>query len=191
MAQVPLTVRRWRRVEYEDLVTAGMFRGEPLELIGGQLVVAEPQGSHHASAISKVDYALRAALPPGWIVRTQMPLSLDDESEPEPDLAVVRGRPGDYRDAHPRAAALVVEVAESSLEFDRERKGSLYARAGIGDYWIVNLVDGAVERCRDPRPDAAAAYGWRYGAVSVLTPPAIVVPLAFPAGQVAVADLLP
>src|SRR5205085_348286 len=84
---------------------------------------------------------IRASLPPGWIVRVQAPLALDDESAPEPDVAVVRGRHADYRSAHPTRAALIVEVAESSLTFDRVQKGSLYARAGIVDYWIVNLVD--------------------------------------------------
>ena len=95
--QTPLTLRRWQRAEYDRLVDLGVFQGEPIELIGGQLVVAEPQGSYHASAITKVDYALRAIVPPGWIVRLQAPVSLDDESEPEPDLVVVPGRPGDYR----------------------------------------------------------------------------------------------
>src|SRR5882762_2731421 len=97
MVQAPLTLRRWKRIEYDRLVDLGVFEGEPLELIGGQLVVAEPHGAYHASAISAVDYAVRAALPPGWLVRIQLPVSLDDESEPEPDLVVVRGHPRDYR----------------------------------------------------------------------------------------------
>jgi Uma2 family endonuclease len=86
---------------------------------------------------------------------------------------------------------LIVEVAESSLRFDRERKGSLYARAGIQDYWIVNLVDRALEVYRDPRPDPAAEYGWRYGSVATWTPGAVVAPLAFASSRVAVAELLP
>jgi Uma2 family endonuclease len=189
--QAPLTLRRWKRVEYERLVGLGVFHGEPIELIGGQLVVAEPQYPYHASAINAVDYAVRAILPPGWIVRTQSPVSLDDESEPEPDLVVVAGRPADYRQAHPARAVLVVEVAESSLDFDRRHKGSLYARAGIQDYWIVNLVDRALEVDRDPGPDPSALYGWRYRSVTTLTAPAGIAPLAFPASQIAVADLLP
>ena len=187
----PLTLRRWKRVEYERLVGLGVFEGEPLELIGGQLVVAEPQYPYHASAISAAEYALRAILPPGWIVRTQLPVSLDDESEPEPDLVVVPGRPAEYREAHPARPALTVEVAESSLDFDREQKGSLYARAGIQEYWIVNLVDRVLEVHRDPGPDPSAFYGWRYRSVTTLTPPAVVVPLAFTSSQIAVADLLP
>ena len=190
-AQVPLTVRRWRREEYDRLVELGVLQGDPVELIGGQLLVAEPQGPYHASAISAVDYALRAALPPGWLVRLQAPVWLDDESEPEPDLAVVPGGPSDYRDAHPARPALAVEVAESSLGFDRERKGSLYARAGIVDYWVVNLVDEVLEVYRDPAPDPSTAFGWRYQLVTRLKPPATVTLLGVPSCRVAVAALLP
>ena len=82
-------------------------------------------------------------------------------------------------------------MADSSLGFDRRQKGSLYARAGIQDYWIVNLVDRVLEVYRDPAPDPAAAYGWRYRSVTTLVPPAIVVPLAFASSQIVVADLLP
>jgi Uma2 family endonuclease len=191
LTQVPLTLRRWQRIEYERLVDLGVFRGEPIELIGGQLVVAEPQGPYHASAITKIDYGLRAVLPAGWIVRLQAPVSLDEESEPEPDLVVVRGSPGDYRASHPARPALAVEVAETSLEFDRERKGSLYARAGIQDYWIVNLVDRALEIYREPEPDPTARYGWRYGSFTSLTPESFVVPLAFASSRIVVADLFP
>lgn len=189
--QTPLTDRRWRRVEYDRLVDLGVFQGDPVELIGGHLVVAEPQGAYHASAITRVDYALRAIVPPGWIVRIQSPVLLDDESEPEPDLVVVPGSPGDYRESHPGPPALAVEVAESSLDFDRAHKGSLYARAAVPDYWIVNLAEGALEVYRGPEADASAVFGWRYGLAARLTPSATVVPLAFPAARIAVADLLP
>ena len=191
MAQVPLTVRRWKRTEYARLVDLGAFEGEPLELIGGQLIVAEPQGTSHASSISAVEYAVRAILPPGWIVRTQAPVSLDDESEPEPDVAVVAGRPMDYRETHPTHPALLVEVADASLYFDRHHKGSLYARAAIHDYWIVNVANQVLEVYRDPGPDSSAAYGWRYRSVVSLTRADVVVPLAFPAARISVTDLLP
>lgn len=191
MAQAPLTLRRWKRIEYDRLVDLGVFENEPLELIGGQLIVAEPKGTYHSAAVSSAEYALRAGLPSGWIVRTQQPVSLDDESEPEPDLAVVPGRPGDYRHAHPARPALAVEVSDSSLHFDRHQKGSLYARAGIEDYWIVNLVDRVLEIYRDPIPDPSALYGWRYRSVITLVPPAVAVPLAFASSRIAVADLLP
>jgi Uma2 family endonuclease len=191
MTRAPLTLRRWKRAEYERLVDLGVFRGEPIELIGGLLVVAEPQGAYHASAITRVDYALRAVLPGGWIVRIQAPISLDDDSEPEPDVVVVPGRPGDYRAAHPSRPVLAVEVAESSLELDRRHKGSLYARAGIPDYWILNLVDRVLEVCRDPAPEASGIYGWQYASIVSLGPSDVVVPLAFASSRIAVADLLP
>jgi Uma2 family endonuclease len=191
VTQAPLTLRRWTRTEYDRLVDLGVFEGEPIELIGGQLVVAEPQGAYHASAISLAEYVVRAVLPPGWIVRTQLPVSLDEESEPEPDLVVVPGRPQDYRESHPMTPALAIEVAESSLAFDRGQKGSLFARAGIRDYWIVNLVDRVLEVHRDPQPDPSAPYGWQYRSITTLTPPAEVVPLAFASSHIPVADLLP
>lgn len=191
MAQAALTLRRWKRVEYDRLIDLGVFEGDNIELIGGQLVVAEPKGTYHSSAVSTAEYALRAVLPPGWIVRTQASISLDDESEPEPDLVVVPGRPADYRHAHPACPPLVIEVSDSSLAFDRLHKGSLFARAGIQDYWIVNLVDRVLEVHRDPVADAPAVYGWRYRTVTSLAPRDVVAPLAFSGRSIAVADLLP
>ncbi len=191
MKQAPLTLRRWKRVEYERLVDLGLFQGDPVELLGGYLVVAEPQGSYHAAAVGAVDDALRALLPPGWIVRAQMPVALDDESAPEPDLVVVSGGRVDYRESHPACPAPAVEVADSSLDFDRQHKGSLYARAGVQDYWIINLIDRVLEVYRDPRPDPSAPYGWRYQSAQTLTPPAVIAPLALPSVRIAVTDLLP
>ena len=190
MAQPPLTLKRWKRVEYERLVDLGAFEGDPVELIGGLLIVAEPQNSPHATAVGAADDALRAVLPPGFIVRAQMPIALDDESSPEPDLAVVPGRRADYQLAHPMRAALVVEVADSSLQFDRREKGSLYARARIAEYWIVNLIDRVLEIHRDPAPDPAAPHGWRYRSVSILAPPSVVTPVALPSARIRIADLV-
>ena len=191
MKQAPFTSKHWRRLEYERLVDLGAFEGEPLELIGGQLIVAEPKGSPHAAGVEMAGEALRAALPPGWVVRMQNPVALDDESVPEPDVAVVRGRHSDYRHAHPTRAALIIEVAESSLAFDRKQKGSLYARAGIADYWIVNLDERVVEVYRDPGPDLTAPFGWRYISVDRFRPGDSVTPLGVPAAPVAIAALLP
>ena len=190
MRQAPLTIRRWTRAEYDRLVELGMLQGEPVELIGGQLVVAEPQGSYHASRIGAAGDALRAVLPPGWLVRVQMPVALDDESEPEPDLAVVRGAWADYDANHPVRPALVIEVAESSLAFDRRDKGSLYARGGVLDYWIVNLIDRVLEVYRDPGADAAARHGWRYRSAARLGPGEVASLLLLPSVRLAVSDLL-
>jgi Uma2 family endonuclease len=118
------------------------------------------------------------------------PLALDDESEPEPDISVVPADPDDYEGGYPTSAALVVEVALSRLRFDRRHKSSLYARARIADYWIVNLPDDRLEVFRDPMPDSAATFGWRYGLNVVLGREQRVTPLALPAASIAVADLL-
>lgn len=192
MARYPLRTRRFSRVEYERLIELGIFQpGEPVELIGGELLVAEPQGAAHYTAIRRTARALEAAFGPGWDVRTQGPIGLDDESEPEPDVAVVPGSHEDYGRAHPSRPVLTVEVAESSLAVDRDLKASLYARAGLADYWVLNLVDRALEVYREPAVDAAAPYGWRYAQRDVLDASARVTPLAAPAASIRVADLLP
>jgi Uma2 family endonuclease len=191
MAQPEIRTHRWKRGEYARLVEGEFFHPDnPVELLGGQLVVPEPQGSRHFAAIRAAEEALRAAFGSGWEVRGQGPLALDDESEPEPDLAVVPGSFRDYQSGHPSRPVLVVEVAESSLILDREHKGSLYARAGLADYWIVNLPGQALEIYRAPSPDAAAMFGWRYESVAVQGRGATVSPLAVPAVRVRVADLL-
>jgi Uma2 family endonuclease len=184
--------KTWTRFEYERLVEAEMLGSEDrLELLGGAMVVKEPQYSPHATAISLVHRALTDALGAGWYARAQMPVALDDESEPEPDICVVPGNPRDYRDAHPEHPVLIVEVALDRLRFDREHKGSLYARAGIRDYWIVNIPNRRLEVYREPVADVAAPFGWRYGRVVTLGPDEHVAPLAVPTALVAVADLLP
>lgn len=185
------SLRRWKRAEYDRLVDLGAFEGDRVELIDGYLVVAEPKGTRHATAVRLVDDALRVRLPTGWMVTTQDPLALDEDSEPEPDVAVVRGGVRDYARGHPERAALVIEVAESSLDFDRRHKGSLYARAGLADYWIVNLIDEQLEVHRVPVVDASAGYGWRYASVERLVPPSAITPLAFPELSIPIADLLP
>ena len=184
--------RRFSRAEYDKLIDLGVFQpGEAIELLGGHLVVAEPQGAAHYTAIVKTARALQAAFGAAWYVRTQGPIGLDDESEREPDAAAVPGSVEDYGRAHPSRVVLIVEVAEASLAIDRQHKGSLYARAGLPDYWIVNLVDRVLEVYRDPGADVAAPYGWRYLSAERLTPPASVSPIGVQAASIPVAALLP
>ena len=184
--------RRFTRLEYERMIACGIFTpGDRVELIAGALLVAEPQGSRHASTIGVVADALRAVFGTGWYVMVQLPIALDDDSEPEPDVAVVPGAPRDYRDGHPSRPVLVVEVAEESLRGDRGRKGSLYARGGVADYWIVDVVGGALEVYRLPSPSPAAPLGWSYADRRRLRAGETVSPLAAPAAVIPVADLLP
>lgn len=188
---IEYSTRRWRRAEYDRLVELGMFIGERLELLDGLLVVREPQGSSHAAIVMHVGQVLTSAFGAGWHARLQAPLALDDDSEPEPDVAIVTGAARDYLTAHPSHAALIVEVADSSLRLDRRFKAELYARARLPEYWIVNLVDGVLEVHREPEPSADANFGARYSVVEVLRPPATATPLAVPAVTIPVADLLP
>lgn len=184
--------RRWTRADYDRLIAQGAFdHGDPVELLGGELVAREPQGSYHVTTIALAARALERAFGLGWTVRQQAPITLDDESEPEPDLAVVRGEPIDFLDGHPARPALVVEVAETSLRLDRELKGGLYARAGLPEYWIINLRDRCLEVFRSPGADPTRHIGWRYRDIAVLAAGHRVGPLALDGRSIAVADLLP
>ncbi len=158
--------------------------GVRLELIDGEILRVTPQGSLHATAVRLAEDALRALFARGFDVRAQLPLALGISSEPEPDIAVVQGKPRDYRDAHPSAAVLIVEIADTTLEYDRSRKGSIYARAGVQDYWIVNLVERCVEVYRDPGNEG-------YRAMLRFLPGASLSPLSIADASLAVADLLP
>lgn len=174
------------------MMDCGLIRErDPIELVGGHLVVKEPQHTSHAAATRLVARALEAVFGAGWDVRAGLPVALDDDSEPEPDVSVVSGGPRDYLDDHPARPVLVVEIAYSSLGYDRRYKASLYARAGIAEFWIVNLVERKLEVHRGPVADSAAEYGWRYACVLVLGPDDIVTPLTAPGARVRVADLLP
>ena len=192
MTTYPVRMRRWTRMEYQKLGEVGILaEDEPVELLDGQLVVAEPKGAPHATMVRLTARALTRAFGDGWLVSTQDPIALDDVSEPEPDVVVVPGSELDFFDAHPARPALIVEVAETSLYYDRGRKASAYARAGLPDYWIVNLVDWRVEVYRRPATDNSAELGWRYLDVALLTPSASIVPLARPDVVIAVSDILP
>jgi Uma2 family endonuclease len=106
-------------------------------------------------------------------------------------VAVVRGSARDFREAHPSLPVLLVEVADEGLDFDRRYKGSLYARAGVEDYWVMNLVSRELEVHRDPVASAAALYGWEYRWVHSFGRRDCVAPLAAPSARIAVGDLLP
>ena len=183
--------RRWTKAEYYRLGELGFFRGQKVELIEGELMVASPQNSLHSDIVDLVDDVLSLAFPTGYRIRCQLPIDLGQPTEPEPDVAVVVGRRRQFLASHPTTAELIVEVADSSLDYDRGRKGGLYAASAIRDYWIVNLVNNQVEVYRDPVPDPTAPYGWRYASRTDLHGGDSVSPLALPQAIIAVADLLP
>jgi Uma2 family endonuclease len=187
-----LPLWRMTRARYEVLVKKGAFGPEDrVELLDGLLVVREPQGSRHAVVVDLVIAVLQRAFGPGYYVRGDKPMALDDLSEPEPDVIVLRGRPQDYLAAHPSRPVLVVEVSDTSLAQDRLRKGGLYARAGIADYWLVNLVDNALEVYRQPVRAPSRSSGWKYGSVRLLKRNAVVSPLAAPRARIRITHLLP
>ena len=185
VANVPLHAYRWSRAEYDRAVDAGVFDPEArVELIEGAILTMTAQGSRHVTGVRLVESALRPAFGPGCDVRTQAPLAIGDDSEPEPDVAVVHGGIRDYRDTHPTTALLVVEVADDSLRRDRTVKQRLYARNGIPEYWILALPDARLEVYRDPGDTG-------YRTVTVYRSGECVAPLARPATRIAVDALLP
>jgi len=158
--------------------------GDRVELIDGEVLAKAPQTPAHATAVQLAREALRVAFRDGFDVRSQIPIALDQDNEPEPDIAVVAGSPRDYVDGHPSTALLIVEVAETSLGFDGGVKKALYARFGVPEYWIVDLLAHRAEVHRSPQDDG-------YRDQQVLTEADSIAPLARPITGVAVADLLP
>ena len=133
--------------QYHAMIRAGILtEDDSVELLEGVLIAKMSKNPAHSTAKRLLLQALLRALPAGWFADEQEPITTSD-SEPEPDLAVIRGAPRDYRDRHPgpHELALVIEVADASLRRDRGRKKRVYARASVPVYWIVNLVDRQVE----------------------------------------------
>jgi len=180
------TRRRFTAAEYHAMGEAGILaEDERVELIGGEIVRMTPIGSRHAGCVKSLIRLMGRALGDRGIVSAQDPIVLDGTTEPQPDFAILRFREDTYRSAHPQPAdvLLVIEVADSSLEYDRRVKIPLYARAGIPETWLVRLEDGCIEVHRDP-----AATGYRE--MRTFRPGDAVAPLAFPDLEVAVAAVL-
>jgi Uma2 family endonuclease len=138
-------VRPLQRVEYDRMVELGMLEGEKVELLKGFIVRMSPTGVPHASVVQFLSERLMMALVPSGraAVRIQAPLAASDDSEPEPDLAIVARR--NFRDEHPATAFFVIEVSDSSLRTDRAEKAEIYAAAGIEEYWIVDTRHEMIE----------------------------------------------
>jgi Uma2 family endonuclease len=144
----PDRIRPLRRVEYDTLVAAGLLEDCRVELLSGTLVDMTPQGPLHADVVRRLASRLIRDLTEIVQVRVQSPLAISDDSEPEPDIAVVPA--ADYRTAHPSTALLVIEVADTSLQKDRGIKAALYATSGVPEFWLVNLAARNVEIHRRP-----------------------------------------
>jgi Uma2 family endonuclease len=185
-------MKRWTTDEYYELADLGWFRDQRVELIDGEIIEMPPQKDLHAVAISLTAGALSKNFGYGFWVRQQLPLHLGDTSEPEPDVAVVKGAIRDYvGTGHPTTALLVVEVSDATLRYDHGDKASFYAAHGIADYWVVNLQERRLEVYRDPIANATQRFGYRFENIVHYSQTETATPLAAPASTIAVADLLP
>lgn len=159
-SEPPEPVKRLRVEQYHRIIEAGVFDDDdPIELLNGWLVEKMPKKPIHSVANGLVLDATATLLPPGWHLISQEPITTED-SEPEPDVGVVRGKRRDFVDAHPRpkVVGMIVEIADTTLRRDRGIKKAIYASARIPFYWIVNLVDRCIEVYSQPtgpvkRPD--------------------------------------
>jgi Uma2 family endonuclease len=151
--------------QYERMGEIGIFReGDRVELIGGEIIEMSPIGRLHAACVDALSEVLRERLQRTVNIRIQNPIRLDDDSEPQPDIAVLKRRDDFYRGAHPKPedVLLLIEVAETSLAYDREAKLPLYAFYGIREVWIVNLAEERIETYADPVEgvyETSASYG--------------------------------
>jgi len=178
----PETIRPLKRVEYDHLVELGAFQDERVELLYGWLVAMSPQGAAHSFVVRELLNLLAVALAGRAKVQVQAPLAASDESEPEPDLAVLP--PASYVDDHPTTAHLVVEVADSSRTKDLTVKARLYAEMAVPEYWVADLARGMLVVHREPAID-------RYAEVRTYSRDGEVALLRFPDVVVRIADILP
>jgi len=176
---------RWTRAEFDKMGLADIFHPEArVELIDGEILDLAPLPPLDATAIQLVQTMLRNRYGNDFMVSTQLPLALSNDSQPVPDVTVCVGQPRDYREYHPTTAVLVVEISSATLDFARNRKLRLYARHSIPKYWILNVVDMQLEVHRDPRGDS-------YSTKQTFYATDVVSPLSMPTASIAVADLLP
>lgn len=157
---IPIGVPQQRRIsvaEYHRMVEVGILsEDDRVELLEGVLVAMPPMGEPHSWSVQELTHLIVRALPEGYRARPQLPVTLGNYSEPQPDLAIIALEEGAPHTDHPESALLVIEVAVSSLRYDRKAKGPVYARWGIPEYWIVDVEGRAVEVYTDP--DRAGAH---------------------------------
>src|SRR5882724_3672360 len=175
-------IRRWTFKEFSRLAELGFFRRQRVELVGGRIVQMAPQLDVHAAVFALAQRAADAAFGDRFWIRAQLPLQLGKWSAPEPDIAVVPGSPRDYiGTGQPTSALLIVEVSDSTLLYDRDdrdKKAGLYAKFGIADYWIINLIERQLEIHRDPVEDPGHPFRHRYASVKIARKGETIQPLA-------------
>ncbi|HET7292249.1 MAG TPA: Uma2 family endonuclease [Vicinamibacteria bacterium] len=176
--------RRITVVDYHRMIEAGILgEDDRVELLEGVIVEMSPQSERHAQAIQRLTRILFRSLGEEYAIRPQLPLTFGENSEPEPDLAVLRAQDARSDQEHPTRALLVIEVAGESLRKDRAVKSNLYARFGVPEYWVVNLVERTIEVHRDPGADG------HYRATTTATVGDYVEATSVPGVRVAVAEL--
>ncbi len=185
-----LRPRRWTTAEYYRLGELGVFDEERVELLDGEIWILPPQGTPHFSAVEAAAEICLDAFGDEFTVRRHGPITLEDGTEPEPDVVIVPGSRRDYAGHHPvpTEIRLLIEVSDATLRKDRGKKCSSYARAGIADYWIINLVNRQLEVYRDPAP---LASGFGYKTLLTLFDGDSIAPLSAPNSTIAVGDLFP
>jgi len=181
---------RWTCEQFHALGEEGRFQGQRVILMEGEIVAMPPMKAPHQTAVSLAAEAVRTAFGTGFFVREQGPFDIGEATDPEPDVAVIAGTIRDFAAGHPSRAALIIEISDATLAYDRLQKASLYAKAGVADYWIVNVKARQIEVHRQPGEDAAQPFGFGYAEVTIYGAEAVVQPLAAPR-PVAVAALLP
>ncbi|MEG3876581.1 Uma2 family endonuclease [Microcoleus sp. herbarium7] len=183
----PLKIRKWTVKEYHKLGEMGFFHPEErVELLSGNIITISAKGTANTSATRLTANVLRDILGNQVDVYYKSPIALDDNSEPEPDIAAVRIDPFDYATHHPTPSEvyLIIEVADSSLTFDREIKAKIYARSGIADYWVLNVNERQLHVFREPAVDG-------YQSEVILGENRNISPLQFPAVNIAIQAMLP
>lgn len=173
---------RWTCAEFHRFGDMGVFEGRRAMLIDGVILEEGPMNPPHAIALELVEETLRTGLGTGWRIRSQSPLVLGQDLDPEPDFAVMAGTPRGNA-GHPTTADLVVEVADSSLHFDTNEKRLLYAEAGILEYWVVDINWRRLLVYRAPQAGDYASQQ-TFGLADTVSP------LAAPTTMVRIADLL-
>jgi len=188
------SIHRFSVDQYHDMISAGILtENDRVQLIDGYIVAMNPIGPPHAFVVTKLSELLARMLLAEWHTRVQQPITLS-ASEPEPDIVVARGQTDDFKIRHPGPSdvALVVEVADSSVAFDRGAKAIMYAQDGVSEYWIINLANRTVEVNQTPSPRKGMTPA-RYATQSVVdaTGTLDVVLDGRQYGAVRVADILP